>query len=138
MEIRSNDAFYHQKTVPSKTILLSGPGLRQDTLLALVKSLPEIGEVVSTGSLEECVLTLERNDQALVVIDHTLSEQKLNHAVALIREKNPKAWILMLVGHPRDTFAFTNSRPDSILCEGFTSTSLLEVIHKAFPDEERV
>jgi hypothetical protein len=138
MEIRSNTAFYPQKTVPSKTILLSRPGLRQDTLLALVKSIPEIGEVVSTDSLEECVLTLERNDQALVVIDHTLSEQKLNQAVALVREKNPKAWILMLVGHPRDTFAFTNSRPDSILCEGFTSASLLEVIHKAFPVDERV
>ncbi len=138
MEILSNEAFYHHKAVPSKTILLSNPGLRQDTLLALVKSLPEIGEVVSTDSLEECVLTLQRDDQALVVIDHTLSEQKLNRAVALIREKNPKAWILMLVGHPRDTFAFTNSRPDSILCEGFTSASLLEVIHKAFPVQERM
>ncbi len=126
------------KPVPSKIILVSCPGLRQDTLKALICSLPGVEEVFSTASLGECVSILGPFDPALVVVDHSISPAQFEQAVPLIREKNPKAWILMLVGHPRDTFAFANPRPDSILCDGFSSVCLMEEIQKAFPVWQQV
>jgi len=121
------------KPVPSKIILVSCPGFRQDTLKALIYSLPGVDEIFLTECLDECISRLGKFDPALVVIDHSINLAQFDRAVPLIREKNPKAWILMLVGHPRDTFAFANPRPDSILCDGFSSASLMEEIEKAFP-----
>jgi DNA-binding NarL/FixJ family response regulator len=117
-------------------ILISNPGLRRDTLLALLKSISGVQKVFSTDTLDECERAIPRRAPALVIVDHSLNENLCEQAVPMIRGRNPKAWILMLVAHPRDTFAFSSARPDSILCDGFSSASLMEEILKAFPFHE--
>jgi DNA-binding NarL/FixJ family response regulator len=114
-------------------ILISTPGIRRDTLLALLQSISGVQKVFSTDTVDECEYAIPRHEPALVIVDHSLNESQVERAVPMIRRRNPKAWILMLVSHPRDTFAFSNARPDSILCEGFSSASLMEEILKAFP-----
>lgn len=116
-----------------KIILVSAPGLRRDSLLALLQSNPGIQKVVSTDLFEECEKAIPSSDPVMVVVDHTMNDDLVQKALPMIRRQNPKAWILMLVSHPRDTFAYTSCRPDSILCEGFSSVSLSQEIHKAFP-----
>jgi DNA-binding NarL/FixJ family response regulator len=120
------------------TILVSNPGIRRDSLLALLQSVPDIEPVIIAGTFEECERAIPGNEPILVVVDHAANGVQPEQTISMIRQKNSKAWIVLLVSHPRDTFAFSISRPDSILCDGFSSASLLEEIQKALPMHARV
>jgi DNA-binding NarL/FixJ family response regulator len=112
-------------------LLVSSPGLRRDTLLALLRLSPGVVQVQSAETIIEGEKLLAQERPTLVIVDHSLGDKQLKQAVPVIRWRNPKAWILFLVRHPREVFDSKGVRPDSIRWEGFSSNSLSEEIYKA-------
>jgi hypothetical protein len=111
-------------------LVISAPGFRQDSLLAILSS--DLGSpvVLCANTIAEAEEWLRKKKITLVVIDHTLERGQMLKAIQRVRKLDQKAWILQLAAHPRDVFNLEEPLPDTVLCDGFSSMDLFFEIQK--------
>jgi hypothetical protein len=112
-------------------LMISAPGIRQDCLLAILRTIPGSTEILCADTLEEGKNLLRHKRTKLVILDHTVKPEQPQIAIDEIRQLKPYIWIFQIVAHPRDAFPSKDLRPDSVFCDGFSSADLLEGIQKA-------
>jgi hypothetical protein len=130
-------SFGSNLTDPSRSIsilMLSAADRRRDAILAILRTLPGPPEILCADNLEDARYLLDLTRVGLVVIlDHSLAPDAQKRAVEEIRRTAQRVWIIQLVAHPREAFSLGEPRPDTVLCDGFSSADLLDEIQKTKP-----
>ncbi len=112
-----------------KIVLITHPGHRKDALVAIIQSMPAQNEISWFATLAESEAKLKTAERMLVILDHEPGETRTQCAIPIIRQWNRRASILLLVQHPGELFPDT-ARPDALIFDGFSSTSLAQEMNR--------
>jgi hypothetical protein len=110
---------------PHKAIIIANPQHRRQSLAALLRSMPEIGEIYecdNTHSLESQLYFYP----SLILIDCWLDEKITPELIEPLRRLFPGAHILALV--KQNEFAANNPGVDSSLVEGFKVEQFFQTV----------
>jgi DNA-binding NarL/FixJ family response regulator len=113
-------------------LLISDHGRRQEGLLAILRTLPGEPEIIYADLSVNVETTLAAHRPAFVIIDHTINADHIAETLERVRIYDNQTRILLIVPHPKLTFAYSSMQPDAVLCDGFSSVQLLAEIEKGF------
>jgi DNA-binding NarL/FixJ family response regulator len=118
---------------PISILMLSAADRRRDAILAILRTLPGPPEILCADNLKDARHLLDFTRVGLVILDHSLETDAQKRALEEIRRTAKPVWIIQLVAHPREAFSLGEPRPDTVLCDGFSSADLLDEIQKTKP-----
>jgi hypothetical protein len=115
------------------TLVISKSGRRQQSISAIIRSIPETNLVFSFDSFADAVRLLDVVGQAkmLVLIDTPQNNESIEAGIKLIKETAPQAYCLQLVeqiGYGSSSASLFVGA-DVALSAGFAVKEFLEAIH---------
>lgn len=130
--MKSQSTFSTPTGTDTDTILIIAEhGFRQINLLAILRLLPDAPRLLCAETRRDVEQTLAVFKTTMIILDYSLPDERLETMLALIRQLDCRAWVLLLAAHPCDAFTFQEHRPDAILWNGFSYTQLIDAIQKA-------
>jgi DNA-binding NarL/FixJ family response regulator len=127
-----NDKHFQRKTTMTMTnqsiltLLVSGSGLLQDGLLALMTTIPPISAVLVAEDFESALRLVENHQPALVILE--LSSLQVQDDLHEIKAQCTHVHLIVLVEDIAQQKEIEASGADTVLIKGFSAQELIAIV----------
>jgi DNA-binding NarL/FixJ family response regulator len=117
-------------------LIIAKPGRIRDSLRALLRAIPQIGEICQVDDGSTALNIVAKYHPALALLGADLSENELQTLLNQIKKKYPQIWCIVLVETIHQQGLAETAGADTVLFAGFPAAKFFATIEKLLSVEE--
>lgn len=124
----------NQKT-PIPTVVVSRPGILQQSLRVILANLEEIDVLAYAGDGLTAMSQVRKHHPGLLILDHNLLEEEIHALLLAVKEERPETQCLVITPSRRGETRLTEWGADAVVFRNAPQqemrTTLLQLAHEA-------